>query len=467
MNTCLAGYYRCPMEYSRFLRHNAAPVTEGYFSFGPDATCFGHYDGNRTSSEPVGNLHDGAKDIVVEDGNVYLPFDPDEVAENLWTEKYVGDSRTATFPLLAYLYYLIRPVLSVKLRRRLQRFHLRGWEELSFPRWPVDCSVDELFGSLMLLCLRASGAERIPFIWFWPDGKNSCAMMTHDVESARGRDFCSTLMDIDDSRGIKSSFQVIPEERYAVSDDFLQSIRRRGFELAVHDLNHDGHLYRNLSQFLRRAAKINSYLQQYETGGFRSGALYRQQLWYHALKCSYDMSVPNVAHLDPQRGGCCTVMPYFVGDVLELPVTTVQDYTLFHILDDYSIDLWKSQTEIIMQRHGLMSFIVHPDYVMTRRARLVYETLLDYLVEVRQNRGVWTTTPSEVNQWWRSRAAMTLTNVNGRWEIKGDGSERARIAYASEVEGRLVLTLASSREELSDGSTSTLPLRTNNVTSMQ
>ena len=41
-----------------------------------------------------------------------------------------------------------------------------------------------------------------------------------------------------------------------------------------------------------------------------------------------------------------------------------QDYTLFHILNDYSTSLWKQQSELIMQKHGLMSFIVHPDYMM-------------------------------------------------------------------------------------------------------
>lgn len=467
MNTGFNGYYRSPTEHSRFLRRKAAPFTRGYFSLGSDATCFGHYNGHGLAGDPVGDLHDGSEDVRVEDGQVYLPFDPDEVAENLRREKYVGHWRSETSALFSSLYYFLRPALPVSLRRRLQRFHLRGWEKLSFPRWPVDCSVDEIFQSLMLLSLRASGVERIPFIWFWPDGKNSCAIMTHDVESPKGRDFCSTLMDIDDSRGIKSSFQIVPEQRYHVSADFLSSIRNRGFEIAVHDLNHDGHLYRNRAQFLRRAAKINEYLQQYKTRGFRAGVLYRRQLWYDALECSYDMSVPNVARLDPQHGGCCTVMPYFVGDVLELPVTTVQDYTLFHILDDYSINLWKRQTKLIMQRHGLMSFIVHPDYVMQRRARVVYETLLDYLVDLRQNCGVWSATPGEVNQWWRRRAAMNLVKVNGKWEIKGEGSERARLAYASEVDGRLALTLADSPEELPSKSTSTPLLRSNNVLSMQ
>jgi hypothetical protein len=85
--------------------------------------------------------------------------------------------------------------------------------------------------------------------------------------------------------------------------------------------------------------------------------MYRNHDWYDVFEFSYDMSVPNVAHLDPMRGGCCTVMPYFVGKIVELPVTTAQDYTLFHILHDYSIDLWKQQLALVSGKNGLMSFM--------------------------------------------------------------------------------------------------------------
>src|SRR5262249_46532590 len=185
--------------------------------------------------------------------------------------------------------------------------------------------------------------------------------------------------------------------------DFLDSIRRRGHELAIHDLNHDGHLYKNKEQFLQRAAKINAYGKEYKTDGFRAGVLYRKQVWYDSLKFAYDMSVPNVAHLDPQRGGCCTVMPYFIGDILEIPVTTIQDYTLFNILGDFSIQIWKQQTEMIRERSGLMSFIIHPDYITEKRECAVYKELLQHLSELREENGVWLTTPSEVNRWWRQR----------------------------------------------------------------
>ena len=107
--------------------------------------------------------------------------------------------------------------------------------------------------------------------------------------------------------------------------------------------------------------------------------LYRDLDWFGALEFSYDMSVPNVAHLDPQRGGCCTVLPYFVGDLLEIPVTTTQDYMLFHLLGDYSLDLWKAQIREILEKNGLVSFIVHPDYVVEQKAMHVYRDLLSYL----------------------------------------------------------------------------------------
>jgi len=201
---------------------------------------------------------------------------------------------------------------------------------------------------LLLLSMQSQGVDRVPFIWFWPRGAGGCATMTHDVEGVTGRDFCRALMDIDDSFGIKAAFQIVPESRYAVSATFLDEIRRRGFEIGVHDLNHDGGLFDNRRRFLRRVGHINRYGKEYGAKGFRAGALYRRSEWYCDLEFSFDMSIPNVAHMEAQRGGCCTVMPYFIGKILEVPVTTTQDYAMFHLLDERSIDLWKTQIHRIL-----------------------------------------------------------------------------------------------------------------------
>jgi hypothetical protein len=229
-----------------------------------------------------------------------------------------------------------------------------------------------------------------------------------------------------------------------VSQKFLDSIRTRGFEVNVQDLNHDGRLYKDRSEFARRAEKINEYGRRFGASGFRSAILYRRQEWYSDLDFSYDMSVPSSGHLEPQRGGCCTIMPYFVGKMLELPVTTTQDYSLFNYLRSFSIDLWKRQIDLILEQNGLISFIVHPDYITKERESRIYQQLLAHLAWLRTQKSVWVAAPGEIDRWWRQRSKMELVSDGGGWRIEGAGSERARVAYASEKDGRLVFTMQHS-----------------------
>jgi hypothetical protein len=290
--------------------------------------------------------------------------------------------------------------------------------------------------------MQARNSQRVPFIWFWPEEFSSCSIITHDVEQAKGRDFCLALMDLDEKFGIKSSFQLIPEGRYSLSSSFLQNIRSRGFEVNVHDLNHDGRLFASEARFFSRAPRINQYGRELGAQGFRSGALYHNLDWYGGLEFSYDMSVPNAAHLDPQRGGCCTVMPYFIGKILELPVTTTQDYSLFHILGQHSIDHWKRQIAQITEKHGLASFIIHPDYILEQRTQDTYKSLLAYLADLRSKEKIWIALPREVNQWWRARSHMKLIRQGASWVIEGPDKDKARVAYAAMDGNRLVYEFA-------------------------
>jgi hypothetical protein len=437
---CLIQYCKCPDRYARIEPSGALSEKSGYFHFGAE-TLYGKCCGPLPADSATDSLWDAAGNVRCEGGTTYLPFDLTQVVDSLRNELYVEEWTSGGMKsAIASAYYLVRPVLPVAVRKHLQRIRLRNWDRLPFPHWPVDRTVDNLMEQVLLLSLRAQNLKQIPFIWFWPEGASSCALMTHDVETALGTDLCPMLMDANDSFGIKASFQVIPEERYHVTKEFLHSIRQRGFEVVVHDLNHDGRLFRDRKQFTERAAKINAYGKEFGATGFRAGILYRNQQWYDALDFEYDMSVPNVAHLDPQRGGCCTVMPYFIGHVLELPVTMTQDYTLFNILNDYSTALWDRQIELIMEKHGLISVVIHPDYLTGSRERSLYEALLARLVDLREKKNVWITTPGEVNRWWRQRAEMTIVEEGEHLRIEGAGKERASIAYASEKDGRLVLS---------------------------
>jgi len=375
-------------------------------------------------------------------------LDPDRLVSSFTLERYLGRSH-GTAPrggprhLWSELYYCVRPFLPNWLRIALQRLYLHGWRRIGFPAWPLDVTVERLVESSLLQCMKGGGIAAMPFIWFWPDGASSAAILTHDVETVRGRDFCHRLMDIDESFGFHSSYQIVPERRYPVTTTLLQEIRDRGHEVNVQDLNHDGRLFADRHTFLSRVQSINEYGRAWGAKGFRSAILYRNLDWYDALEFEYDMSVPNVAHLDPQRGGCCTVFPYLVGNILELPLTTIQDYSLFHILRQRGIDLWKKQSELVMEKHGLLSFIVHPDYLVDHRAQSAYRDLLAFLVGLRSERKLWVALPNQVNEWWRQRSKMTLVPHGNTWRVQGTGHERARIAYARIEGNRLVYAIES------------------------
>ena len=427
----LTSHFRCPDDVADFDVRSPVSCGPGHFQSHSDSDCHRECSSGFPPTDLSNHLP-----VACRTGTTFqFPGDAVQAVDNLRFERYTARSTRGNGGLtkknvIRNVYYTVRPFLPVAVRKYLQQIYLRGWDKVPFPAWPVDRTVENILEQVLVFAMKSRNVNRVPFIWFWPDGARSCAIMTHDVETLAGLRFCSKLMDLNESFGIKSSFQIVPEDRYDVPPSFLENIRMRGFEVNVHDLNHDGHLFSNREQFLCRARQINNYGQQWGAVGFRSAILYRNVDWYDALDFSYDMSVPNVAHLDPQRGGCCTVFPYFIGKSIELPVTTIQDYSLFHILNDYSIRLWKQQISLIQEKHGLISFIIHPDYIIAKTARRVYADLLQYLSELRSTGGTWIALPREVAEWWRLRNELRLVREGGSWHIEGQGSERARVAYA-------------------------------------
>jgi len=124
-------------------------------------------------------------------------------------------------------------------------------------------------------------------------------------------------------------------------------------------------------------------------------------------------------------------MPYFVGDILELPLTTVQDYTLFHILNDYSITLWKEQIRLISQQHGLVSIITHPDYLIAGASARCTSTCFAIWPIFAIETGYGLRFQARLMAWWRNRHQIRWYRLVIRGESKGRTSHRARVAYAT------------------------------------
>jgi hypothetical protein len=396
------------------------------------------WQGLQLFGEHVGESHESLCS-----GNI--AFDPRVAVQHLHYESYIPkDTKTALRgkqSLSRKLYYAVRPLLPVAVRKHLQRVFLSDWSAIQFPQWPVDDTADALLREILKALLLTSGEEKIPFIWFWPEGKQGCVLHTHDVETKIGLRDCPELMELDRGFGFRAAYQLIPEKRYQVQPEHLQSFRAQDCEVNLHGLNHDGNLFRDFATFSGRRDAILKYKAEFGARGFRSPAFYRDLDWIAELGFEYDMSVPNVGHMEAQRGGCATTFPYFFGNTLEIPLTTVQDYSLFHILREDSIDLWKAQMNAILRWNGMVCFNTHPDYLRANHERTIYSNLLEEVAKRVDSQNLWTPLPGELNDWWRLRNNMQLQPEADGWRISGEGAARARVAFASLEEGDLAFSL--------------------------
>jgi hypothetical protein len=167
-------------------------------------------------------------------------------------------------------------------------------------------------------------------------------------------------------------------------------------------------------------------MQAWGADGFRSPALHRNAQWMHELPCRYDSSFPHSDPFQPLPGGCCAIHPFCYGDVVELPITLEQDFTLFELLRERTIALWTDKSRWIIRHHGLINVVVHPDYMTPERLER-YEQFLDFL---RAQPSGWHALSRDVAQWWRDRTRLAVEDgKDGTPVITGNGAERACVEF--------------------------------------
>jgi hypothetical protein len=220
-------------------------------------------------------------------------------------------------------------------------------------------------------------SDRSPKGWRgWPGGKQFAFVLTHDIESQKGLDRSQQLMRVEAQLGFRSSFNFIPEGDYTVSRGLREVIQANGFEVGVHDLNHDGKLYSSRAAFARKAARINQYLAEWTASGFRSGFMLHQLEWLHDLNVRYDASTFDTDPFEPQSDGAGTIFPFWVSPsksgfnparetrgYVELPYTLPQDSTLFLIFRERTPHVWLRKLDWVAQHGGMALVNVHPDYI--------------------------------------------------------------------------------------------------------
>jgi len=308
--------------------------------------------------------------------------------------------------LLRKSYYTLKPLIPRRVQLMLRRAWIRRRRRLHADVWPIS-----------------RGAGSAPDGWTgWPDGKRFALVLTHDIDTARGQTRCRQLAEVEERLGFRSAMYFVPE-RYPVSPDLREDLVSRGFEVGVHGLTHDGKLYQSREIFERRAARINHYLKEWGCCGFRSPAMHHNLDWLRSLNVAYDASTFDTDPFEPQPEGMNTIFPFLVPDdgarrgYVELPYTLPQDCTLFIMMQERGIQVWKQKLEWIVDHGGMALLITHPDYMRFDRVSAresypvaYYEELLQH-IQHRYANQYWHVLPRDMAQFWTERSPLPVSGA--------------------------------------------------------
>jgi hypothetical protein len=361
------------------------------------------------------------------EGGTLLPFDPDELVANLRSERYLRLQPARGLTTAGSIrrgYYAVRPLLPRRVQIGLRRAFSRIQSRAAFPRWPVEPALHDLADLVLQRVADAAGAP-VPYLAPWPRGRTWALVLTHDVETARGRDAIERLRAVEERAGYRSSWNLVPE-RYRVDDVLVEHLKSVGCEVGVHGLRHDGRDFESWPTLERRLTEMQRWARRWGAEGFRSPATHRVWEWMPRLGFDYDSSYPDTDPYEPMPGGCCSWLPFFNGDLVELPMTLQHDHTVFVILGrDESV--WFDKAEVLRARGGMALALTHPDYMLEAGRLDGYARFLDAF---RDDPTVWTALPQEVAHWWRRRAATSLHLIDGRWQARGPAAGEATVASA-------------------------------------
>jgi predicted glycosyltransferase len=323
-------------------------------------------------------------------------------------------------------YYSIKPLVPASLRMKLRSWFALRKRDTVRDIWPI-----------------MRGSESPPQDWpGWPGGKQFALILTHDVEGRVGLHKCRKLMDLEIRLGFRSSFTLIPQGEYSCTPEFRQELVDNGFEVAVHDLYHNGKLFLSRSEFSRNVPHINRHLKEWGAKGFRSGFMLHNLEWLHDLDIEYDLSTFDTDPFEPQPQGRHTIFPFWVprpsngvqasglnvpssrfapttpalhpsttplrSGYVEMPYTLPQDSTLFLLLGERQPDIWFQKLDWIAKHGGMVLLDAHPDYMAFGESCQngreypvdLYVRFLEY-IRSKYSGAYWHALPREVGQFVR------------------------------------------------------------------
>jgi len=229
------------------------------------------------------------------------------------------------------------------------------------------------------------------------------------------------MAEVEERWGFRSAWN-LPLAQYEIDWTRVAKMRARGFEFGAHGLSHDGRLFRSDQDFAELSPRLERLAAEHDLRGFRAPSTLRDPRLIPLMSFDFDSSFADTDPYEPQPGGTCSVFPFHLSKMIELPYTMPQDHTLLHLIRRNPLPLWVLKAKWIASQGGMILTLTHPDYCGQQPKLGIYEELLRHLADLES---AWRALPSQVVKWWRERSNSQLRLEQGRPLIKGPAGARA------------------------------------------
>jgi hypothetical protein len=267
--------------------------------------------------------------------------------------------------------------------------------------------------SLVLDAARRAGSAPEP-VPFWPEGKKYAAALTHDVDSSEAwkKGYWKAFAELEEANGLRSSWHICSVHAHRWERE-IEELAKRGHEIAWHGPRHDYRIAFMRPEELASTLSANRPLfARFGIRGFRSPNYLRTNRLYNGLAgaLGYDSSTMDTAAepLSPaRRTGCCTVFPFFRGDLLVIPLTVPDGLTIRCLTGDDAgaiAAIQSAKIEWIKGVGGLALAITHPEAWISMRPGSfgAYRKMVE---RIASDHEAWKALPRDIEAWWRKRAA--------------------------------------------------------------
>jgi hypothetical protein len=293
--------------------------------------------------------------------------------------------------------------------RLADRFESHSRMRPTFPRWPCETA---LIGYWRRWLSDALAELRLSDGWhmaFWPEGAQCSIVLTHDICNATDLAQVEEICDIEELLGFRSAWY-LPVEDIQVDWQRIHEFQARGFEFGIRGIGSNQKIPGDGKDLRKLKPRQERAIRDHDCHGFRAPSLFRDVSWIGGLDFDFDASFCDTDPFDARPGGTCSVFPFFIGKLVELPITLGRDHTLIQLLRRNPLSTWSLKAHWLANAGAMIHLATEPRYLSIASYGGAYKNLLTEFSDLK----AWHALPSAVASWWRLRdeASLLISQTN-------------------------------------------------------